>query len=127
MRVLIVEDEAGVRSFLCRAVEYVLPGAEIAVASNGRQGLEACIAAPASLVISDNRMPKMSGIELLQQLRAHSAVPFIMISADSSLERRALIEGASAFLTKPVSLGELRAAIRSAISPTINYTEPCAK
>lgn len=127
MRILIVEDESSVRGFLCRALAHFFPGAEIVVATDGQQGLDLFLAGPASLVISDNRMPKMSGIELLQQLRARSAVPFVMISADASLERRAALAGASAFLNKPVSLGELRAAIRGALAGTIGYTEPCAQ
>jgi DNA-binding response OmpR family regulator len=94
---------------------------------NGRLGFDSFLADPTDLVISDNRMPLMSGLELLSALRASSAVPFIMLSAEPSTERLALAAGASAYLNKPVALSDLRAAIRSALATSIDYTEPCAK
>jgi CheY-like chemotaxis protein len=127
MRVLIVEDEPGVRSFLCRAVEYLLPRASVVGQADGRLGLQAFLAEPADLVISDQHMPQMSGVELLHALRARSAVPFIMISAEPSAELAARAAGASAFLNKPITLDDLRLAIRSALASSIGYTEPCAK
>jgi DNA-binding response OmpR family regulator len=126
MRVLIVEDEPTVRSFLCRAIEYLLPGATVVGQADGRLALDSFLADPADLVISDHRMPRMSGIELLQALRSSSAVPFIMISAEPEIERRARASGASAYLCKPTSLGDLHRAISSALTSSIGYTEPYA-
>lgn len=127
MRILIVEDETSVREFLCRAIGRFLPAAQIVAAPHGLIGLEAFLSRPASLVISDQRMPHMSGIELLQQLRRRSAVPFVILSAEASVRERALLAGATAFLAKPVALADLRAAIRDALAEPIGYTEPCAK
>ncbi|NNJ11368.1 response regulator [Chloroflexales bacterium ZM16-3] len=127
MRVLIVEDEAGVRTFLVRAIEHLLPGAQVVAAADGRLGLAAFLLTPADLVISDNRMPNMSGIDLLCALREQSTVPFIMVSAEPSAERQAHRAGASAYLAKPLTLSELRATIRSVLVSLIDYTEPCAK
>jgi DNA-binding response OmpR family regulator len=127
MRVLIVEDESGVCAFLCRAVAHLIPGADVIAQPNGRLGLDAFLADPADLVISDNRMPQMSGMDLLHALRTCSPVPFIMLSAESGIELHARAAGASTFLAKPVSLTDLRAAIRSVLATSIDYTEPCAK
>ncbi|MEI7769327.1 MAG: response regulator [Chloroflexales bacterium] len=127
MRVLIVEDEASVRDFLCRAVAHLIPGADVVGQPNGQLGLDDFLASPADLVISDNRMPQMSGIDLLQALREVSAVPFIMFSAELGIESRAMAAGASAYLSKPVTLSDLQAAISSALRALIDYTEPCAK
>jgi DNA-binding response OmpR family regulator len=127
MRVLVVEDESGVRAFLCRAVEYLIPGAIVIGQPDGGLALDAFLANPVDLVISDNRMPHMSGMELLQALRARSAVPFIMVSAELGLEHRASAAGASAYLCKPITLSELQAAITSVFTTSIDYTEPCAK
>ncbi|MBX0329040.1 response regulator [Oscillochloris sp. ZM17-4] len=127
MRVLLVEDEAGVRAFLIRAIEHILPDAQVIAASDGQLALTAFLAAPADLVISDNRMPNMSGLDLLRALRERSAVPFIMISAEPSVERQAYRAGASVYLGKPATLSDLRAAISSALAAPIGYTEPCAK
>jgi len=124
MRILIVEDDPGIRLFLCRAVEYLIPHAEVVSQTNGRLGRDAFWADPADLVISDNRMPHMTGIDLLYTLRTCSMVPFILISAESEVENLALAAGASIFLPKPVSLTDLRAAIGSVIP--IRHTEPCS-
>jgi CheY-like chemotaxis protein len=127
MRILLVEDEASVRAFLVRAIEHFLPNAQIIAAADGQLALMAFLAAPADLVISDNRMPNMSGVELLRALRERSAVPFIMISAEPSTARQAYQAGASDYLDKPDTLSNLRAAISRALASSIDYTEPCAK
>jgi two-component system chemotaxis response regulator CheY len=127
MRVLIVEDESGVSTFLCRAVAHLIPGADVIAQPDGQLGLDAFLAQRVDLVISDNRMPYLSGMELLHALRTCSAVPFIMLSAESGVAQRALAAGASAFLSKPVALADLRAAIHSALATAFDYTEPCAK
>ncbi|NTW97986.1 MAG: response regulator [Oscillochloris sp.] len=127
MRVLIVEDEASVRTFLCRAVACLMPGAQVVSEADGRQALVSFLASPADLVISDNRMPHMTGLDLLHALRERSAVPFIMVSAEPAFERRATLAGASACISKPLTLSDLRTAICSAMATPMNYTEPCAK
>jgi DNA-binding response OmpR family regulator len=127
MRVLIVEDESGVSAFLCRAIAHLVPGAHVIAEPDGQRGFDAFLAHPIDLVISDNRMPHMSGIDLLHAVRARSTVPFIMLSAEPGVEHRAIAAGASAYLSKPVSLADLRAAIRRALAGSIDYTEPCAK
>lgn len=125
MRVLIVEDEVGVRTFLCRAVTALIPDAQVLSAIDGQQGLRAFLAEPVDLVISDNRMPYMSGIDLLHALRERSVVPFIMVSAEPAFERCALLAGATACLPKPLTLGDLRTAIGRAMATSIGYTGPC--
>lgn len=125
MRVLIVEDELTVRSFLCRLVAVLMPEAEVVAATDGSLALVAFLAEPFDLVISDNQMPRMSGLELLYVLRERSTVPFIMISADPSLARRALRSGASAFLAKPLAVNDLRTTIRHVLATAISYTERC--
>ncbi|NTW02329.1 MAG: response regulator, partial [Oscillochloris sp.] len=79
MRVLIVEDELHVRTFLCRAVKCLLPSASILAEPDGLQALRSFLANPADLIISDNRMPQMSGLELLCTLRKPS-MPGSMMS-----------------------------------------------
>lgn len=123
MRVLIVEDDPGIRLFLCRAVEYLIPHARVISQANGRLGRDSFWADPADLVISDHRMPQMTGIDLLYTLRTCSMVPFILISAESEVKDLALAAGASIFLPKPISLTDLRMAIGSVIP--IRYTESC--
>jgi YesN/AraC family two-component response regulator len=127
MRVLIVEDELTVRTFLCRVVTALMPGAEVVTASDGYLGLLAFLAEPFDLVISDNQMPRMTGLELLLVLRERSTVPFIMVSGDPSFARTVIRSGASAFLAKPLGVNDLRTTISRALATAISYTEPCAK
>ena len=66
------------------------------------------------LILSDINMPGMSGLELLPKAKAlRPDVPIIMITAygDAETERRALENGAEAFLTKPIDFGTLRSEI----------------
>lgn len=111
MRILLAEDEPDVRGFLVRAIERAAPGCEIEAAPDGRQALAAFRRAPADLVISDQHMPHLTGLELLRAIRGFSAVPFVLISADSSIAAAARAAGCSGFIGKPLSLDELRAAI----------------
>ncbi|WP_129626030.1 response regulator [Candidatus Oscillochloris fontis] len=122
MRVLIVEDDAAVRSFLCRVMCLLLPHAQVISAIDGNQGLLEFLAEPFDLVISDNRMPNMSGLELLTTLREYSSVPFVMISAEVATEYRALQAGASAYLAKPLSINELRTVVRHVMATSFDYT-----
>lgn len=109
--ILIVEDEVDVLGFLRRAIERIVPGATLLTASNGREALALFQQQPCDLVISDHRMPLMSGLELLVALRQTSAVPFLMITADTVIAPQARAAGVTEFLDKPVSLNALRAAV----------------
>ncbi|EFO81585.1 sigma-54 dependent DNA-binding reponse regulator [Oscillochloris trichoides DG-6] len=122
MRVLIVEDDAAVRTFLYRVLCILLPNAQIVSAVDGHQALLEFLAEPADLVISDHRMPNMTGLELLITLREHSSVPFIMISAEAATERRAMQAGASAYLAKPLTINDLRAVISHVLAISFDYT-----
>jgi CheY-like chemotaxis protein len=110
--ILLVEDEPDVLDFLLRAVERIAPGATLLKAANGADALALFQRRPCSLVISDHRMPLMTGLELLVALRGFSSVPFIMLSADTLIAPQAYAAGVSEFLEKPMSLQALRAAVR---------------
>lgn len=111
MRVLLVEDEADVRRFFARALTYLCPAIEVVTADNGEAALELLRCQPFDLVLSDHRMPRMTGLELLVELRRWSQVPFLLISADRSIEREAYAAGANDFLSKPIGLDGLRAIV----------------
>lgn len=70
------------------------------------------------LILSDINMPGMSGLELLPKVKAiRPDVPVIMITAygDAETRRRAVENGAEAFLTKPIDFGTLRSEIDSRV------------
>lgn len=114
--ILLVEDEPDVRSFLVRALARVAPHADVHVACDGIEALEDIAKSPPDLIVSDHRMPRMTGLELLVRVRAESQIPFIMISADITVQPQALADGVSVFLAKPISLGDLRVTVERLIS-----------
>lgn len=117
-RVLIVDDEASVRS-LCR---YALHGERIPCdeAANGKLAWEALKQRAYDLVVSDNDMPEMSGLELLQRIREEPPAPHIkviMFSGRSSGEEMAqmLAMGAHDYITKPLSMSQFLSRVKAAL------------
>jgi DNA-binding NtrC family response regulator len=105
-RVLIVDDEADVRSALAdilRAMRYA-DTLEVAEASDGQEGLNAVLAQRPDLILLDLQMPRVSGLALLKQIhQADRRLPIIVITAtqDTKLAAEALGQGAVAYLPKP--------------------------
>jgi putative two-component system response regulator len=118
-RILVVEDEAPVRTLVARHLERL--GYEVAQASDAEQVLLRMSRdrEPFDVVLSDIHLPGLSGVELLRLLLTHSPLrPVIMITgdADEALARRALSYGATGYLLKPFQLFELEAAVQQAVS-----------
>jgi CheY-like chemotaxis protein len=111
MRILLVEDEGDVRRFFARALSHIAPSAEVVEAANGREALDRFQASTFDLILSDHKMPLMTGVELLRAVRAVSEVPFLLVTADRSVESEALAAGVSDVLNKPISIAALRNAI----------------
>ena len=109
--IIIAEDEADVLHFLVRAVGRIKPQARISATKNGVEALRLFQAEGCDLLISDHRMPLMSGLDLLMAVRSSSQVPFIMISADGLVGEHAVEMGVTEFLDKPLGLHALRAAV----------------
>ncbi len=108
--VLVVDDDAGVRDVVVTLLE--LSDHDVLAASGGAEALRMLAANPAiDLVVSDVRMPGMSGIELAAQVGArHPGVPVVLISGYFQAEK----DGVH-FLKKPFSLEELQAAVLTAL------------
>ena len=116
--IIIAEDEDDVREFLIRAFQRAAPDANILGAPNGAQAYELVCAGECDLLISDQRMPYMTGIELLQAVRAHGKTfPFVMISADATIEVAAREAGVTAFFYKPLSMRQIREIATAWLAP----------
>ena len=107
MKVLVVEDEFYARKAMIRQIKkYDQYGLfEISEASNGEEGWEFCEKYKPELVLTDIRMPKMDGIQLLQEIRNNELeIKVIILSAYSDFEyaRSAIVNGASDYLLKPI-------------------------
>jgi signal transduction histidine kinase len=111
--VLVVDDDATLRRMIVRALEADY---RVAAAVDGDDGLAQAVALQPDLILSDIRMPGLTGHELLLAVRARPDlvdVPFLLLTAeaDDSARWRALTEGAQDYLDKPVSVIELRARV----------------
>ncbi len=107
--ILIVDDEPSIRDFLEKAL--ILEGYQVAVAANGQEALDRAATQVFDVVLLDNSMPGISGLEVLPQLhRDHPNTVIIMISAEAGLDTTAnAIKAAGAFdlITKPIDLDDL--------------------
>ena len=111
-RILVIEDEASIRTNLLRFIR--LEGHDASDAADGRTGLQAAKDHPPDLIFCDVMMPQMTGMEVLSALQSDAAlqhIPFIFLSASAEPERKdeALRLGASGYVTKPFNFAQLRA------------------
>jgi two-component system, NtrC family, response regulator AtoC len=116
-RLLIVDDEEGVRTFLADALSSV--GHDVTQARDGEAALAALAQRSFHLVITDLRMPTVNGMELLRAIRRdHPELEVIVLTAHGSIESavEAMKEGAFDYLQKPVgSPAELRLTVARAL------------
>ncbi len=120
-RILVVDDEERIVHFLTTKLKA--SGYDVLTAGDGVSGLEQLQAQEPDLVVLDLLMPKMDGLEMLQQLRSFSSVPVIILTARGADADRikGLKLGADDYLPKPFNPDELVArieAIRRRLQPT---------
>jgi two-component system response regulator HydG len=118
-RVLIVDDDAGIRYTLREILES--SGFAVDEAPDGEAALEKVAAVPADLVITDLRMPKLDGMGLLSRLHAQSSPPRVVVITAHGSERQAVAAmkaGAFDYFRKPFEMEELLAVVRRAVEST---------
>ena len=114
MRVLLVEDEARIASFIRRGMEEEQHAVD--VAGDGDEGLHLAEINPYDVLVLDVMLPRLNGIELCRRLRTHgNATPVLMLTARDSTEDvvAGLDAGADDYLTKPFAFAVLLARLRA--------------
>ena len=114
MRILIVEDEAGIVRFLERGL--AAHGYQPLSAGNGEDGVRMAEDEAVDLVLLDIMLPGLDGQEVLKRIRARRPeLPILMLTARDNLQNKvsALDAGADDYLTKPFAFEELLARIRA--------------
>lgn len=123
-KLLIIDDEKAIR----RSIKEILEFEKYLVdeAEDGQQGLEMALKGNYDVILSDIKMPKLDGIELLTKLMANGTEsPLIMMSGHGNIETAvdAVKKGAYDYLSKPIDLNRLLVAVRNALDKTTLVTE----
>jgi two-component system OmpR family response regulator len=122
MRILIVEDEADLRSALARSLRD--EGYAVDAVDNGADGLFNAESTDYDAIVLDVMMPQMDGWEVLKRLRKTKKTPVLMLTArDQSRDRvKGLDTGADDYVVKPFDLPELLARLRAIIRRSAGNT-----
>jgi two-component system KDP operon response regulator KdpE len=114
-RILLVEDERGIATAVRRNLGA--HGFTVQVAETGDAALDQCSKQPPDLIILDLGLPDMDGTRIIEEVRATSSLPIIILSVrgEERVKVRALDLGADDYLTKPFGVEELLARVRVAL------------
>ena len=114
MRVLVVEDEAKVGSFIKRALEE--ENYAVDLCTDGARGIELGASGSYDLIVVDLMIPEVPGLEVIRRLRAEKiTAPVLILTALSQTDQKVkgLDAGADDYLTKPFAIDELLARVRA--------------
>ena len=123
-RILVVDDEPQIRRSL--QVNLESKGYPVVSVENGDEALQALAQRSPDVIVVDLLLPGMDGIELTRRIRSHSSVPIIFLSAigDEPKKVEALEVGADDYVTKPFSMEELTARVRSVLRRAVGAQSP---
>lgn len=115
-KILVIDDERSIRNTLQEILEYEKYEVETAV--DGEEGLEKIKNSPYDVILCDIKMPKMDGIEVLEQIfKLRDDATVVMITGHGSIETavEAIKKGAFDFISKPLDLNRLLITLRNAM------------
>ncbi len=112
-RILLVEDEANIASFVAMYLQKA--GYEVGVARDGNEALAKTSSEPPALIVLDLMLPDIDGVDVCRRIRQKSDVPILMLTArDDDIDKIIGLEvGADDYLTKPFNPRELVARVKS--------------
>lgn len=117
-KILIIDDEKSIRNTLREILEY--EKFTVDDASDGMEGLKLINAGKYDVILCDIKMPKMDGLEVLDQVLHVTDTPVIMISGHGTIDTavEAIKKGAYDYISKPLDLNRLLVSIRNALERT---------
>src|SRR5579863_246078 len=125
MRILVVEDEAALREAL--QADLTAAGHTVDVAADGEEGLYAGSEFPIDVAIIDLGLPKLSGLDLIRQLRARgkSYGVLILTARDSWQDKvEGLSAGADDYVAKPFHVAEVQARLAALLRRSAGWSSP---
>jgi len=125
MRILVVEDDKKIAAFVMRGLKEA--GFAVDHAINGEDGLHLALTAPYDAAIIDIMLPKLDGLQLIEELRRQKVnTPVLILSAKRSVDDRVrgLQKGGDDYLTKPFAFSELLARVQALIRRAQGSVEP---
>jgi two-component system, OmpR family, response regulator len=125
MRLLVVEDDSTIASFLVKGLQEA--GFAVDSAGDGNRGLQLALTEPYDAAVLDLMLPGRDGLSVLEELRRRRvATPVLILSARRSVDDRVkgLQAGGDDYLTKPFAFSELLARIQALIRRSQGITEP---
>lgn len=115
IRVLVVDDDAAIRSFVLEALSD--EGYAVTAAADGQAALDQCRESPPDLVLLDLRMPVLDGFQFLSCRQDVCTAPVIVMSAGFRINQVTPEMNVAGFLEKPFDLAHLAAAVKKGIGP----------
>ncbi|MGZ3495420.1 MAG: response regulator [Thermodesulfobacteriota bacterium] len=125
MRVLVVEDDVKIASFIVKGLKAA--GYAVDHALDGENGLHMALTQPYDTAIIDIMLPKLDGLSLIERMRKEKVgTPVIILSAKASIDDRVkgLQTGGDDYLTKPFAFSELLARVQALIRRASGLSEP---
>ena len=125
MRILLIEDDAKIASFVTKG--FKAAGFAVDGAADGETGLHLALTEPYDAAIIDIMLPKLDGLSVIQAMRRENVkLPVIILSAKDSVDDRVkgLQTGGDDYLTKPFSFSELLARVQALIRRSSGTAEP---
>jgi len=125
MRILVVEDDKKIAAFVMKGLKEA--GFAVDLAIDGEDGLHQALTAPYDAAIIDIMLPKLDGLQLIEELRRQNInTPVLILSAKRSVDDRVrgLQKGGDDYLTKPFAFSELLARVQALIRRASGTVEP---
>ena len=118
--IIVADDEPLIRYCVAGIARRCFPSAAISAVNDGHVALQLYEQCGADLLITDNNMPRLGGLDLVRILRSRQAtIPILMLSADGKVAESAYAAGVTRFMKKDLGMGNLAQAVADLLPPPL--------